>query len=126
MKILLDECVPKTLKSKLSVEGHQCSTVPEAGLGGAANGELLRQAEVNFDVFLTLDKGIHYQQNLANYKIERNPAASQIFFHIFRRVLQPFSRSGPGRLSKLARISDALVAPSADLGGFDDVGGLFA
>lgn len=69
MKILLDECVPKTLKSKLSVEGHQCSTVPEAGLGGAANGELLRQAEVNFDVFLTLDKGIHYQQNLANYKI---------------------------------------------------------
>ena len=69
MRILLDECVRKTLKSKLSVEGHQCSTVPEVGLGGAENGELLRQAEKNFDVFLTLDKGLHYQQNLANREI---------------------------------------------------------
>lgn len=69
MKILLDECVPRTLKSDLSVEGHQCLTVPEVGLGGAANGELLRQAEGNFDVFVTLDKGLHYQQNLTNYKI---------------------------------------------------------
>jgi predicted nuclease of predicted toxin-antitoxin system len=69
MKILLDECVPKSLKPHLSVDGHECSTVPEAGFSGKTNGELLRLAEGAFDVFLTLDKGLQYQQNLAGRKI---------------------------------------------------------
>jgi predicted nuclease of predicted toxin-antitoxin system len=69
MKILLDECVPRVLKSNLSVEGHECSTVPEAGYAGATNGELLKLAERNFDVFVTLDKGVRFQQNLADCKI---------------------------------------------------------
>lgn len=69
MKILLDECVPRALKSSLSVEGHQCTTVPEAGFAGSTNGELLKLAESNFEVFITLDKGIQYQQNLAGSEI---------------------------------------------------------
>jgi predicted nuclease of predicted toxin-antitoxin system len=69
MKLLLDECVPRTLKPSLSVEGHNCSTVPEAGFAGKSNGELLRLAEGSFDVFVTLDKGMQYQQNLAGRKI---------------------------------------------------------
>lgn len=64
MRILLDECIPR--KFKLCFAGHDCSTVPEAGLAGLKNGELLARAErTGFQVFLTLDKGIAYQQNLA-------------------------------------------------------------
>jgi len=69
MKILLDECVPKSLKPHLSVDGHECSTVPEAGFSGRTNDELLRLAEGAFEVFITLDKGMQYQQNLAGRKI---------------------------------------------------------
>ena len=56
MKILLDECVPKPIKYSLSVEGHECSTVPDAGFSGRTNGELLTLAESKFEVFVTLDK----------------------------------------------------------------------
>ena len=56
MKILLDECLPRALKSNLSVEGHECTTVPEAGFAGSTNGELLKLAETSFEVFITLDR----------------------------------------------------------------------
>jgi len=45
--------------------GHECRTVSEAGWAGKRNGELLKLAEDSYDVFLTLDKGIKYQQNLS-------------------------------------------------------------
>ena len=63
MKLLLDECIPRKLKSNLS--GHDCRTVPEEGWAGKKNAELLLLAEKGgFDAFLTLDRGIAYQQNL--------------------------------------------------------------
>jgi hypothetical protein len=44
--------------------------VPEAGLAGEKNGRLLSLAEAaGFDLFLTLDKGIQHQQNLAGRNI---------------------------------------------------------
>jgi predicted nuclease of predicted toxin-antitoxin system len=68
MRILLDECIPRKFKNSLA--GHDCSTVPEVGLAGKKNGELLSFAEQNgFEVFLTLDKGLRYQQNLAQRNI---------------------------------------------------------
>jgi predicted nuclease of predicted toxin-antitoxin system len=69
MKILLDECVPRTLKPSLAVDGHTCSTVPEAGFAAKTNGELLRLAERRFEVFITLDKGVQFQQNLTDCKM---------------------------------------------------------
>src|ERR1044071_4537532 len=63
MRILLDECLPRRLKAHLV--GHECRTVPEAGWASKRNGELLELAEGSYDVFLTLDKGIEYQQNLS-------------------------------------------------------------
>src|SRR5260221_5625097 len=63
MKVLLEECVPRRLRNLLP--GHDCSTVPEEGLAGKKNGELLFLAEKSgFEVFLTLDRGLEYQQNL--------------------------------------------------------------
>jgi hypothetical protein len=67
MRLLLDECVPKRLKSELT--GHQVLTVREAGWAGLENGALLRAASGRFDVLVTVDQGIEYQQNLAGLQI---------------------------------------------------------
>jgi hypothetical protein len=68
MKVLLDECLPRKLKNHLA--GHECRTVPEAGWAGKKNGELLLLAEKSgFEIFLTLDRGIEYQQNPKQRKI---------------------------------------------------------
>lgn len=67
MKILLDECVPAPLRTVLT--GHDCHTVKERGWGGVKNGQLLRVAEGNFDLFLTSDQGLGYQQNLAGRRM---------------------------------------------------------
>jgi predicted nuclease of predicted toxin-antitoxin system len=69
MKILIDECVPRRFKFSLARKGHDCQTVPEAGLAGKRNGELLNLAEGTFDLFVTLDKGLEFQQNLAGKAI---------------------------------------------------------
>ena len=67
MRVLLDECVPRALRERLP--GHEVKTVAETGWAGAKNGELLRLAAQQFDVFLTVDRKLEYQQNLANAPI---------------------------------------------------------
>jgi predicted nuclease of predicted toxin-antitoxin system len=68
MRILLDECIPRKLKNELL--DHECQTVPEVGLAGKKNGELLSLAEAaGFAVFLTMDKGLQYEQNLTGRSI---------------------------------------------------------
>lgn len=61
MKILLDECLPAELRH--SFRGHEAHTAHWAGFKGMKNGELLRAAEASgYEVFLTVDQGIQYQQ----------------------------------------------------------------
>ena len=60
--MLLDECVPRRLRRELP--GHDVRTVTEMGWSGIKNGPLLRRAGQEFDVFLTVDQGVEYQQNL--------------------------------------------------------------
>jgi predicted nuclease of predicted toxin-antitoxin system len=68
MRVLLDECIPRKLKYHLP--DHDCHTVPEAGFAGKKNGVLLNLAEqAGFDIFVTMDKGLEYQQNLAGRNI---------------------------------------------------------
>jgi predicted nuclease of predicted toxin-antitoxin system len=68
MKILLDECLPRKLKNELAP--HECQTVPDEGWSELANGELLTTAERSgFELFLTIDRGIEYQQNLSSRHI---------------------------------------------------------
>jgi PIN like domain len=63
MRILLDECVPRRLKDELA--GHDVHTVPEMGWAGKKNGELLNLlVPMGFEVFLTVDQNLRYQQNL--------------------------------------------------------------
>ncbi len=67
MKVLLDECLPKKLKREVEADFFQ--TVPEAGWASKQNGELLRLAEVDFDVLLTNDQNIEHQQNLKKFDL---------------------------------------------------------
>ena len=67
MQILLGECLPKKLKKELA--GHEVKTVVEKGWSGAENGDLLDWAEVEFDVFLTVDQNLSHQQNVAQRNI---------------------------------------------------------
>jgi predicted nuclease of predicted toxin-antitoxin system len=69
MKILLDECAPKQLKAFLVTHGHECRTAQEAGWSGIENGELLALANATFDVLVTIDRGIQYQQNMTGRNI---------------------------------------------------------
>ena len=68
MKILLDECVTKRLKPMLLP--HEVFTVREMGWSGIKNGKLMSLCSENsFDILLTIDKNLQYQQNLIKYSV---------------------------------------------------------
>jgi predicted nuclease of predicted toxin-antitoxin system len=69
MRILIDECLPAGLKGTLTELGHQCQTVRKAGFGSKKNGELLTLAEGQWDVLLTDDRNIKYQQNMTGRSV---------------------------------------------------------
>ena len=67
MKIILDECLPKRLMQEFPE--HDITTVPQQGWSSISNGELLKLVEQGFDVFLTGDGNLSYQQNLKNLRV---------------------------------------------------------
>ncbi|MEJ7828157.1 MAG: DUF5615 family PIN-like protein [Segetibacter sp.] len=68
MKILLDECVTKHLKQHLSE--HEVFTVREMQWSGIRNGKLMTLCvEQHFDILLTIDKNLQYQNNLDKYHL---------------------------------------------------------
>jgi predicted nuclease of predicted toxin-antitoxin system len=62
MKVLLDECLPRKLGKHLT--GHEVLTVQQRGWSSLRNGELLDRACHEFDVLVTIDSSIPFQQNL--------------------------------------------------------------
>ena len=68
MKIILDESVPQKLR--LLIQGHTVVTVAYQGWSGMKNGALLTAAEqAGFELFITADQEISYQQNLTGRKL---------------------------------------------------------
>jgi len=67
VKVLFDECMPQPLRRYLGE--FEISTAQEMGWGRVKNGELLKRAEGVFDVFLTADQRLKYQQNLAGRQL---------------------------------------------------------
>jgi len=68
MRVLLDEDLPRRLGQHIS-SALSVRTVGDCNWLGKRNGELLRLAENQFDASVTMDRGIAYQQNLANFNI---------------------------------------------------------
>jgi len=70
VKVLVDECVPLKLVRLLT--GHAFSTAQQKGWDGFTNGKLLALAEPEFDLFLTSDRNLQYQQNLILLSFQSN------------------------------------------------------
>ena len=91
MKVILDENLPKPLKDIFP--NHTVTTVQEQGLAGTLNGALLVRLEGDFDVFITADKNLRYQQNLSGCSLailelptNRLPLLRPMFPHIATAV----------------------------------------
>jgi predicted nuclease of predicted toxin-antitoxin system len=67
MRILFDQGTPAPLRDYLS--GHTVQTAFEMGWSNLENGALLAAAEDSFDLFITTDQQLRYQQNLAGRKL---------------------------------------------------------
>ena len=67
MRILLDECVDRRFARELS--GYEVITVPQNGWAGIKNGSLMKLAAAEFDVFITVDRNLSFQQNMADHDI---------------------------------------------------------
>lgn len=68
MRVLLDEQLPRHLARDLT--GHQVRTVQQEGWAGLKNGVLLQRAEESgFEVFVTADQNLEFQQNLARARL---------------------------------------------------------
>jgi predicted nuclease of predicted toxin-antitoxin system len=63
VRILVDESLPRGVRDLL--HGHDVVTVPDRGWRSTKNGELLRLASQEFDVFVTADQNLEHQQNVA-------------------------------------------------------------
>ena len=67
MRIVFDQGTPAPLRRALS--GHSVATAFELGWSGLANGDLLQQAEVQFDLLITTDQNLRHQQNLGGRRL---------------------------------------------------------
>lgn len=67
MRIFLDECVDRRLARDLI--GHEVKTAHEMGWTSIINGQLLALAAEQFDLFLTVDRNLAFQQNLVSFSI---------------------------------------------------------
>lgn len=67
MKVVIDECLPRRLAKSLT--GHKVYTVQQIRLNGLLNGVLLKAINDDFDVFVTIDQNLVFQQNLKSVKI---------------------------------------------------------
>lgn len=66
-RVLRDECVPGRLKRDLP--GFIVRTVREHGWASKLDGHLLRDAEAEFDIFVTVDRNLVHQQNLSGVRL---------------------------------------------------------
>ena len=95
MKILLDESLPRKLRSDFGSE-HEVRTVRDKGWLGKKNGELLKlMIADNFQLFITVDKNLPYQQNLdrlpltifvLNAKDNRRSSLQKLIPLLFERI----------------------------------------
>ncbi len=67
MRVLLDECVDRRILRHLA--DHDVTTVSKRGWGGIKNGRLLALAQEEFDVLVTMDRNLSFQQSLPKFRI---------------------------------------------------------
>ena len=104
MRLLLDESLPRQLARELS--GHKVTTVVQRGWAGLGNGELLRRAAAEgFEVLVTGDRNIQYQQNIPAFGIAVVVVAAHTnriedLLPLVPKVLKTLSSIQPGSFKK--------------------------
>lgn len=105
MKILLDECLP--LDFRHSFSRHDAHTAEWAGLKGKKNGDLLRCAEAaGYQVLLTVDQGMPYQQNPVGRTISilmicsRTNQIEDLLF-LVNRIMRALETIRPGEILRV-------------------------
>jgi predicted nuclease of predicted toxin-antitoxin system len=105
LKIFLDHCVPKRLVRLLS--GHEVKTAYQMGWTAKKNGELLKLVESEFEVFVTVDRNLRHQQNLASspLKFVVLVAASNRYDRLAPLILraeQALTKLAPGEVTEIS------------------------
>jgi hypothetical protein len=103
VKVLLDENLPHLLRNNLG--DHDVLTVRYKGWAGLKNGELLKTAENDgFDVFITGDQTLSYEQNLSVRRVAL-VVLSSIDWHILKDHLPPIlaalDKATPGSFQEI-------------------------
>lgn len=105
MRILLDEQLPRQLARYLI--GHDARTVQQESWGGLKNGVLLISAEAaGFDVFLTGDQNLEFQQNISTRRLgvvvlHATSNALEDLVPLIPRVLVAIEAIQPGRVVRV-------------------------
>jgi predicted nuclease of predicted toxin-antitoxin system len=97
--VLLDECVPARLRRELP--GFYVRAVKEYGWSGKENGELLRAAAGEFEVFVTIDNNLIHQQNL------RGISLGIIVLHAYSNNIEALRPLIPELLPAMGRVEQA-------------------
>ena len=104
MRILIDECLDWRLCRALPE--HYCASVQQMHWGGLTNGALLQKAQTEFDVFLTGDTNLSFQQNLTKFNIavivlEAQSTRLIDTLQLMPEVLTILTHIGPGQVKRI-------------------------
>ena len=106
MRVLLDESLP--VRFGREIVGHDVTTVRGQGWQGLKNGELLQRAQdAGFDVFITADQNIQYQQNLQRSRlgiliIVAKTNSIEDLIPLVPTILQAIAQIQPGRIMRVS------------------------
>src|SRR5688500_14111369 len=103
-RLLLDEHMPRLIASELV--GHVARTVQQEGWSGLTNGVLLRAAAERFDIFITMDKSIPFQQavtglNIGVLVVRAKSNRLEDLQPLIPRILNAIKRCSPGEVVTL-------------------------
>lgn len=101
MRILLDESMPKQFATALT--GHDVRTVVQCGWGGTNNGALLALAATSFDVLITADRNIKFQQNPKSLPV------TIVILVTSDNLLPSFQKLAPELLARLPLITPRTI-----------------
>lgn len=104
MHVLLDEQLPVDLARE--IRGHEVDTVAGRGWAGIKNSDLLRRMRGVYDVFVTMDRGIEFQQDISALPFGGVlvRAVSNRLVHLrplFPAILDAITRTTPGHLQRV-------------------------
>lgn len=110
IRILLDECLPVKLRFRLQEvdDNFYVSTVTAMQWTGMKNGELLERVQKEFDIFITMDQNLPYQQSLTRYSLaiiglKSSSNRYEDLLPLIKSALRTIKKCRPGDFYSLSR-----------------------